>query len=180
MARRSQRIQSHTNLFFFYTFCYLNGIVHFDGKLSDNIYKSAIQKTTAEVPFCKSHFPFCLLCTNLNCLVMKLSRSSVRIVFFFSNTIFCSQFRIIITRRKSSCVNTRGIPTVAYQVLPRWGPPPRSGYPPWARSDGGRGYPRWGTPPAGPGWGTPPLVWTDRRTDASQNITFPSYYVRGR
>ena len=114
--------------------------------------------------------------------------------------------------------------------------PPLSGYPP-ARSDGGRGYLRWGTPPVGvppsgltggvpkvgcpllgypparsdrgyPRWGTPirvspsqvqwyptlgtphwtwlgyppppPQVWRDRRTDTSQNITFLSYYVRGR
>ena len=64
--------------------------------------------------------------------------------------------------RKSSCVNARGIPTAAYQVLlggvtppPHWGTPGQVwqgvrevGYPlsgnPLARSD--RGYPRWGTP----------------------------------
>ena len=87
--------------------------------------------------------------------------------------------------RKSSCVNARGIPNAAYQVLLKMGYPPSgyppsgyppSKYPPWpcqigstrggvspvrvppARSDGG--YPRWGTPHqgtpmAGPGRGTP-------------------------
>ena len=53
----------------------------------------------------------------------------------------------------------------------RWGTPLSGTHP--ARSVG---YPRWGTPPKS---GYPPWVWTDRRTD-SQNITFPSYYVRGR
>ena len=73
-----------------------------------------------------------------------------------------------------------------------------------------QGTPRQGTPLAGyspPGWtwqgiplrldlaGYPPQwlphgilgnvakhygMWTDRRTDTCQNITFPSYYVRGR
>ena len=143
--------------------------------------------------------------------------------------------------RKSSCVNARGIPTAAYQILPRWGTGGTPGQVRWG------GYPRWGTPcgvhpPVGvplhwstprpgltggyphqgtPGQGTPqpgprgtpirvppqpgPMgvpkvgyppgrgtphwtwlgypptrVWTDRRTDKSQNITFPSYYVRGR
>ena len=55
------------------------------------------------------------------------------------------------TTRKSSCVNARGIPTAAYQVLhllTEVGYPPL-GYPP-SRSDGG--YPRWGTTH----WGTPP------------------------
>ena len=93
--------------------------------------------------------------------------------------------------------------TTAYQVLPRWGTPPpamsdggwgvvKVGYPPhrgtprpgptggWGGTSGGI-LPSWGTPPSGPGLGTPPpQVWTDRRTDTSQNITFPSYYVRGR
>ena len=66
--------------------------------------------------------------------------------------------------RKSSCVNARGIPTAAYQVLhllPEVGPPGR-GTPP-ARSDGGRvpkvRYPQQGTP-----WqGTPsPPARSDR------------------
>ena len=64
--------------------------------------------------------------------------------------------------RKSSCVNARGIPTTAYQVLhlfPEVGYPPSRGTPlarsdwgvpevgyPLARSDGGD--PRWGTPSA--------------------------------
>ena len=86
--------------------------------------------------------------------------------------------------RKSSCVNARGIPTAAYQVLLKMGyPPPHRGIPltrsdrggvpevgfPSARSDG-EGYPRWGTPIGVPpsqgtprpdptgrylGWGTP-------------------------
>ena len=81
--------------------------------------------------------------------------------------------------RKSSCVNARGIPTAAYQVLhllPEVGYPP-AGVPRLARSDGGGGkgsgylsnpltsgtplaksdggYPRWGTPC----WGTPSQVW---------------------
>ena len=122
-------------------------------------------------------------------------------------------FKRITITRKSSCVNARGIPTAAYQVLhlfpevgyppppqpglmggvPKVGYPPGRGYPP-ARSDGGTqgGYPL--VPPrAGPGWGTlPPRwtwlgyppVWTDRLmdgwTDTCENITFPSYYVRGR
>ena len=89
--------------------------------------------------------------------------------------------------RKSSCVNARGIPTAAYQVLhllpkvgspplrqgythpparsdsggyPRWGNPPTRGTPPQHRSPSARsdgGYPRWGTPP---GRGTPPPAWT--------------------
>ena len=57
--------------------------------------------------------------------------------------------------RKSSCVNARGIPTAAYQVLhllPEVGypPPPPQGYHP-ARSDGGGvpevGYPQQRYPP---------------------------------
>ena len=45
------------------------------------------------------------------------------------------------------------------------------------------GYPRvwtWpGYPLPGPGWGTP-ILWTDRRTDTCQNITFPhTTYVVG-
>ena len=42
--------------------------------------------------------------------------------------------------RKSSCVNARGIPTAAYQILHLF---PQVGYP-LARSD--RGYLRWGVP----------------------------------
>ena len=73
------------------------------------------------------------------------------------------------TTRKSSCVNARGIPTAAYQVLhlltevgypPRppgltWGVPevgyPSLGYPL-------SGYPPSGYPLAGPGSGTPPRL----------------------
>ena len=36
----------------------------------------------------------------------------------------------------------------------------------------------WPPPPASWTWPHPP--WTDRRTDTCQNITFTSYYVRGR
>ena len=81
--------------------------------------------------------------------------------------------------------------------VPSWGVPPGQGTPP-ARVPPQSGYPPGqGTPPAGPGrvpplaapwhsgkcckalWdtGTPPV---DRQTDTCQNITFPSYYVRGR
>ena len=91
------------------------------------------------------------------------------------------------------------------RVPPSWVPPqevppparyPPAGYPPsWVP-------PPWqGTPPAGPGrvpppsgcpmafwemlqsimgYGYPPCGQTDGRTDTCQNITFPSYYVRGR
>ena len=76
------------------------------------------------------------------------------------------------TTRKSSCVNTKGIPIAAYQVLPEEGyPPPPVGVPLLARSDKG-GYPRWSTP-----------LGEDRQmdgwTDTCQNITFPrtSYAV---
>ena len=85
-------------------------------------------------------------------------------------------------------------------VPPQQGTPPAR-YPPWA------GYPPDGPgrvpPPAGPGrvplppgcpmafwvmlqsimgygYPPPPCGQTDGRTDACQNITFPSYYVRGR
>ena len=85
-----------------------------------------------------------------------------------------NQLKTILTR-KSSCVNARGIPTAAYQVLLEMGYPPpqpgltgggggtRGGVPPsqvWqekggtivgyplARSNWG-GYPRWGTPQPG-------------------------------
>ena len=161
----------------------------------------------------------------------------------------CAQNLIHKVTRKSSCVNARGIPTAAYQVLhllscTRWGnPPPQSGLPPpqpgptWGGGYPRRGtpqrgltggYPRWGTPGqvwlggypqvgvppmvesplAGvpPGWGTPHLDltrvppghvwlggvtpppswnwlgyrWVDGWTDTCENITFPSYYVRGR
>ena len=75
------------------------------------------------------------------------------------------------------------------------------GYLRWGTSQPGPtggGYPRWGTPLAGPGWGTPPPPApgrgtppppapgrdtppsVNRQTDTCQNITFPSYYVRGR
>ena len=69
---------------------------------------------------------------------------------------------------------------------PRWGTPhqgtplpgltggPKVGYPL-------AGVPGWGTLPPGPGWSTPPRCGqTEWWTDTCQNITFPSYYVRGR
>ena len=140
-----------------------------------------------------------------------------------------------VENRKSSCVNARGIPTAAYQVLHLL---TEVGYPPIQVWPGGE-YPRWGYPHWGtPCWGTPclgltgvppiqvlwgvpevgypPLLgyppwtwlgyppgvdrqtdewmdgwmdgqtdgwmdgWMDGWTDTCQNITFPSYYVRGR
>ena len=101
-----------------------------------------------------------------------------------------------------------GVPPIGVPPL-SWYPPARSdgGYLRWgmplagpgwgtplARSNRGEGwYPRWGTLPqldlAGvtppphldlAGVNPLPWVWTDRWTDTSQNITFPSYYVRGR
>ena len=71
--------------------------------------------------------------------------------------------------RKSSCVNARGIPTAAYQVL--LGGVPPHGVPP-ARSDGG--YQRWGTPQSGyPHQSTPPsqVWWGD-----TQGGVPPSWY----
>ena len=109
-------------------------------------------------------------------------------------------FRKVLKTRKSSCVNARGIPTAAYQVLhPRWGtPPPGRGtpqqayppgrVPPLARSDEGGGLPEveyppsrgthhrtWlGYPPALTWPGYPPMCGqTDWWTDTCQNITFP-------
>ena len=55
--------------------------------------------------------------------------------------------------RKSSCVNVRGIPTAAYQVLPEVGYPPHQGTPP--RGPAGGGYPRRGTPIRVPPWPGP-------------------------
>ena len=55
--------------------------------------------------------------------------------------------------RKSSCVNARGIPTRAYQVLHLF---PKVGYPPWPGLPGGGGT--WGGAPL-PVWGTPGQVW---------------------
>ena len=106
-----------------------------------------------------------------------------------------------ITTRQSSCVNARGIPTAAYQVLhllscTRWGthlsgyPPPRPGptggtrggvppvrVPPQARSDR-RGVPEVGYPPPGQTWlGYPPCLDLARvpplRCEQTDNITFP-------
>ena len=76
---------------------------------------------------------------------------------------------ILISTRKSSCVNARGIPTAAYQVLhllPEAGSPLAGGTPRPGPMGGGQGYLRWGTPLAGgypparsdggyPRWGTP-------------------------
>ena len=60
-----------------------------------------------------------------------------------------------LSQNKSSCVNARGIPTAAYQVLHLL---PEVGYPPPPHRPGlmgGGGYPRWGILPAGP----PSQVW---------------------
>ena len=80
------------------------------------------------------------------------------------NHVECSEWTKDLITRKSSCLNARGIPTAAYQVLPRWGTPPPG------KSDGGGtrgGVPpqRWGTPlgyppvriphQGTPHWGTP-------------------------
>ena len=75
--------------------------------------------------------------------------------------------------RKSSCVNVRGIPTEAYQVLHLL---PEVGYPPSRDTPLARSNPPRPGPTGGEGL---PEVWTDRWTDTCQNITFPSYYVRG-
>ena len=64
--------------------------------------------------------------------------------------------------RKSSCMNARGIPTTAYQVLPLL---PEVGYPPAGVPQPGlMGVPKVGVPP---GRGTPP------RCGQTENITFP-------
>ena len=101
-----------------------------------------------------------------------------------------------------------GYPQMGYPPARSDGGVPKVGYPPSGYPQPGPtgGYPRWGSPPigvpplAGPGWGThphldlagvpsPPRTWqgypprygqTDGWTDTCQNITFPSYYVRGR
>ena len=98
-------------------------------------------------------------------------------------------------------VTRDGVLPLPRQGIPPAGVPPWQGYPP-ARSDGGGwvppgqaqrgvpevGYPRQGypPPPAGPSWGTPlpgpgqSIPPRCGQTDTCQNITFPSYYVRGR
>ena len=105
---------------------------------------------------------------------------------------FCWTYHVT---RKSSCVNARGIPTAAYQVLhlfpevgyppagvPPWpgltGGLPKVGYPPPARVPPsqvwwGGGYSRWVTP--GRGYLPPPHVWTDRLMDGQTRVkTLPS------
>ena len=98
--------------------------------------------------------------------------------------------KVLLRERKRH--TARRVASTPYVVLtgypPRQGMPPGQGTPP-AREPPRPGYPppgwTWqGTPPAAP-WhsgkcckalwdtGTPPL-WTDRRTDTCQNITFPS------
>ena len=92
--------------------------------------------------------------------------------------------------RKSSCVNARGIPTAAYQVLhllacmggpPAGGVPLVRGYP--SPSGPGRGYPSvwillgYLPPPAGPPCGQ----WTNRRMDRHvSKHNLPSYYLTTR
>ena len=77
-----------------------------------------------------------------------------------------------------------GTPARSPPLPARWRPPPHPG-PGWGTLPAGPGWgtplARWGTPPSWtwpgtPGtpparWGTP--LWTDRRTDTCQNITFP-------
>ena len=73
-----------------------------------------------------------------------------------------------------------GVPKVWYPCPQPGGVPP---YQVWWGTWGGvpPSRPGWGTPPSGPGWGTPPRCGqTDGWTDTCQNITFPSYHVRGR
>ena len=74
-------------------------------------------------------------------------------------------------------MNARGIPTAAYQVLPKWGTPPpparSGGYPRWGTPAGvlphHQGTPGWGTPPpSGPGRGTPP-PGVDRQMDRHES-----------
>ena len=89
-----------------------------------------------------------------------------------------------------------GVPTGRGTSTPRsdWGgtqggiPPPLGwtwpGYPSgwtWPGYPSPLAGPGWGTPLAGPGWGTHSPVdrQMDGWTDTCQNITFPSYYVRG-
>ena len=108
---------------------------------------------------------------------------------------FARQVNTSFLTRKSSCVNAKGIPTAAYQLLPELGyPSPPLGYPlpgPTGRGVPEVGYPHQGTPGQvwqgvpkvgyPPSWGdlawVPPYVWTERRmdglTDTCQNITFP-------
>ena len=57
--------------------------------------------------------------------------------------------------RKSSCVNTRGIPTAAYQVLHALSCPGVYPYRGDSHPDLARGHLVW----AHPGWGTPVLTW---------------------
>ena len=97
---------------------------------------------------------------------------------------FLFSVKLTLLTKKSSCMNTRGIPTVAYQVLhPRWGTPQQRH--PLARSDGGPevGYlpPGRGTPWTWPG--TPPhldlagvpLPGVDRQTDVKTGLTGGGY-----
>ena len=91
---------------------------------------------------------------------------------------FCSgSVPIIVKTRKSSCVNARGLPTVAYQVLLRWGIPPVGVSPPhWGTPQPGlRGYLRWGTPHQGtPGQillgGVPEVGYPPARSDGGTPI----------
>ena len=80
--------------------------------------------------------------------------------------------------RKSSCVlNARGIPTAAYQVLPRWGTP-LLGYPlPGLMG----GYLRWGTPQPGLMGGTPEVGYPPIRVwlEGTQGGVPPSQVWQG-
>ena len=110
--------------------------------------------------------------------------------------------KVLLRERKRH--TARRVVTTPFVVLTGY-PPPPAGYPlppgwTWQGTPPPRldlaGYP----PPAGPGRVPPPRclphgilgnvanhygiwvppLWTDRRTDTCQNITFPSYYVRRR
>ena len=74
--------------------------------------------------------------------------------------------------------NGGGYLEMGYPPVQGWGTPPEMGYPPSKAGSGPPPHPRqdW-TPPSKAGSGTPPV---DRHTNRCQNITFPSYYVRGR
>ena len=100
-------------------------------------------------------------------LILTINLDIVKMYLYTKNEVLSyNGSKVIIWTRKSSCVNARGIPTAAYQVLHlllEVGYPPAGVLPP-GQSNGG--YPRWGTPQPGlmegstqggvpPGRGTP-------------------------
>ena len=102
-------------------------------------------------------------------------------------------------KRKSSCVNARGIPTAAYQILHLL---PEVGYPParphWGGGTPTLGTPHWGTPRpgptgegtrggvpppprlAGPGLGTPPPTGVDWQTKWNYYLPSRTTYAVGK